>query len=534
MSQCRPICQERMFVLLFVTMPKVSDAHRAARREQILDAAIRCVGREGFHRTTMAHVIAESGLSSGAVYGYFKGKPDLIKAIAGRALGGFSELLHDIASGSAPVTVAGAMRAMVHEVERLGAESDGAFPKVVMHAWSEAARDSEILRIVGENVDRVHAAWVAVLRACRAPTATSRGPGRDTRMARVLIGLMPGFVLQGLLLGKVDAQDVRRRVRVAHRPLRRPLATHALLRAVLHAWLRCRQSPGLRPLPPPPCHRTSIATLATSGLPSDLLVYGMPVDQSLVGRVFPPTRPYAVTEENVRAFVAATGGEYAGGPAPADVPDRARLRRDERVPRGRGDRPVPDRARRAEVRLRAAGAARRRADRDADRRVAAPDRRQRHHRHHAARSPTTPAPLVCSTSATLVPPGGRRMSLADPDLHVTRADLVAYAEASGDHNPIHQDERSPRSVGLPGVIAHGMYTMALAARAVQTWFPDAEVVELRLQVHQPGRRARRGRRRDRGRRRGQGRRRRPDHRRARPSPAAARRCSACPRPSLRG
>ncbi|QIG41381.1 acyl dehydratase [Nocardioides anomalus] len=50
---------------------------------------------------------------------------------------------------------------------------------------------------------------------------------------------------------------------------------------------------------------------------------------------------------------------------------------------------------------------------------------------------------------------------------VTRADLVAYAEASGDHNPIHQDEDVARSVGLPGVIAHGMYTLALAARYVE-------------------------------------------------------------------
>jgi hypothetical protein len=46
----------------------------------------------------------------------------------------------------------------------------------------------------------------------------------------------------------------------------------------------------------------------------------MPVDQSLVGRVFPPTRPYAVTAESVGSFVAATGGEYAGGPAPATFP----------------------------------------------------------------------------------------------------------------------------------------------------------------------------------------------------------------------
>ncbi len=52
---------------------------------------------------------------------------------------------------------------------------------------------------------------------------------------------------------------------------------------------------------------------------------------------------------------------------------------------------------------------------------------------------------------------------------VTRADLVRYAGASGDRNPIHWSDRVATSVGLPGVIAHGMYTLALAARALDTW-----------------------------------------------------------------
>jgi len=56
---------------------------------------------------------------------------------------------------------------------------------------------------------------------------------------------------------------------------------------------------------------------------------------------------------------------------------------------------------------------------------------------------------------------------------VTRADLVRYAGASGDFNPIHWSDRVARQVGLPGVVAHGMYTMALAARAVTTWAGDA-------------------------------------------------------------
>jgi acyl dehydratase len=59
---------------------------------------------------------------------------------------------------------------------------------------------------------------------------------------------------------------------------------------------------------------------------------------------------------------------------------------------------------------------------------------------------------------------------------VTRADLVRYAAASGDDNPIHQDDAVARSVGLPGVIAHGMYTMALAGRALATWAGRTDAV----------------------------------------------------------
>ena len=59
---------------------------------------------------------------------------------------------------------------------------------------------------------------------------------------------------------------------------------------------------------------------------------------------------------------------------------------------------------------------------------------------------------------------------------VTRADLVRYAGASGDFNPIHWSERIARAVGLPGVIAHGMYTMALAGRAVTGWAGAADAV----------------------------------------------------------
>jgi acyl dehydratase len=77
------------------------------------------------------------------------------------------------------------------------------------------------------------------------------------------------------------------------------------------------------------------------------------------------------------------------------------------------------------------------------------------------------------------------MTLETQVFTITRADLVRYADASGDHNPIHQDESVARSVGLPGVIAHGMYTMALAARAVTTWFPGAELVSFGCKFTNP-------------------------------------------------
>ncbi|MFV2196335.1 MULTISPECIES: MaoC family dehydratase [unclassified Nocardiopsis] len=59
---------------------------------------------------------------------------------------------------------------------------------------------------------------------------------------------------------------------------------------------------------------------------------------------------------------------------------------------------------------------------------------------------------------------------------VERADLVRYAGASGDFNPIHWNERFAKSVGLPDVIAHGMFTMAEAGRVLTDWAGDPGAV----------------------------------------------------------
>lgn len=76
--------------------------------------------------------------------------------------------------------------------------------------------------------------------------------------------------------------------------------------------------------------------------------------------------------------------------------------------------------------------------------------------------------------------------LPEQVFEIDRAKLRAYADASGDQNPIHQDEDFAKSVGLPNVIAHGMYTMALAGEAVRRWIgEDKSIIEFSARFTKP-------------------------------------------------
>ncbi|MFB9658181.1 MaoC/PaaZ C-terminal domain-containing protein [Glycomyces mayteni] len=72
---------------------------------------------------------------------------------------------------------------------------------------------------------------------------------------------------------------------------------------------------------------------------------------------------------------------------------------------------------------------------------------------------------------------------------VGRGHLAAYADASGDHNPIHLDEAAAKAAGLPDVIAHGMYTMGLVSRAILEWAAangiDARLTEFTARFAKP-------------------------------------------------
>jgi acyl dehydratase len=76
--------------------------------------------------------------------------------------------------------------------------------------------------------------------------------------------------------------------------------------------------------------------------------------------------------------------------------------------------------------------------------------------------------------------------IAEESFHLTRDNLVRYAGASGDFNPIHYRDDIAQSVGLPGVLAHGMLTMGLAVQPVSNWVGDpARIVDYQVRFTRP-------------------------------------------------
>ncbi|WP_405103305.1 TetR/AcrR family transcriptional regulator [Micromonospora sp. NBC_01412] len=182
-------------------MPRVSPEHLAARRRQIVDAARRCFLREGFHRTTMQDVIAEAGLSVGAVYRYFPSKADLISAIAEEAVGGaeivFDELLHR----EPPLPLIEALdRALAYVETQVG--DDGAL-RIAVQVWGEAQRDPVLAELVAAKYDGFRRHFEALVR--RAQGAGEVPADADPEaVASALFGLVPGWFLQRLLTGHPD------------------------------------------------------------------------------------------------------------------------------------------------------------------------------------------------------------------------------------------------------------------------------------------------------------------------------------------
>ena len=180
-------------------MPKVSAEHRAARREQILDAARLCFLRNGFHATTMQDVFAEAGMSAGAVYLYFPGKEEIVRAIASEAITQISTALTPLVDApGAPVALYDVIATAVINLERLDVERG--IPRIAVQVWGEAMRSPTLAEEVKEIVQSVAPLLRRLVERHR-----DHGWLPDdvdvAATARALLGLIPGFIVQRVLTG---------------------------------------------------------------------------------------------------------------------------------------------------------------------------------------------------------------------------------------------------------------------------------------------------------------------------------------------
>lgn len=190
-------------------MPRVTAEHLERRREQILDAALLCFARKGFHETSMQDVFTEAGLSAGAVYRYFTSKDEIIAALVGRTMMPLRTRLAEIVHADPPPTPAEVIRGLAGEVvERSG--PDGPV-RLTPQAWALAVVRPETAEPVLEAATAVRALWRDYVLRIRDLGWIAADADADV-LAKMLFGLMPGFILQHLLLGDVSPDEFARGV----------------------------------------------------------------------------------------------------------------------------------------------------------------------------------------------------------------------------------------------------------------------------------------------------------------------------------
>ncbi|HEY0539453.1 MAG TPA: TetR/AcrR family transcriptional regulator [Actinoallomurus sp.] len=186
-------------------MPRVSDDHLERRRQQILDAARRCFLRKGFHLTSMQDVFAESGLSAGAVYRYFKSKNEIIYAIATEKQSGAVKLLETIIKEDPLPSLEEIIERFFGYVQSI--LDDGGALRVAPQVWAEALHDPAYQAIVVDLFTGVRSWWTEL--ASRMRDAGRLPADADPEaVGATLLCVMPGFVLQRMLAGDVDASTL--------------------------------------------------------------------------------------------------------------------------------------------------------------------------------------------------------------------------------------------------------------------------------------------------------------------------------------
>lgn len=121
-------------------MPRLSDQTRAQRRQHILASAWRCFAENGFHATSMDEVIAASGMSSSAVYRYFRSKEELIDATAEEGITRVQNIFKALLDTTPTPTPRQTVSAVVDELHGRADSPDYDLSKLVLQTWAEAAR----------------------------------------------------------------------------------------------------------------------------------------------------------------------------------------------------------------------------------------------------------------------------------------------------------------------------------------------------------------------------------------------------------
>jgi AcrR family transcriptional regulator len=182
-------------------VPKVSAAHSAARRRQIIDAAYRCFARKGFHQTSMRDIYEEANLSPGAVYHYFDSKDSIIRASFEFDLQrGRDHFAAAVSSDDPAQALLDLIDVFFHGLERAAALGAG---RVNVQGWGEALVNPPLLDTMRGVLDHSLDALMHVVQ--KAQAAGQIDPSIDARsVGRALLSLYYGLELQKALDPEID------------------------------------------------------------------------------------------------------------------------------------------------------------------------------------------------------------------------------------------------------------------------------------------------------------------------------------------
>ncbi len=186
-------------------MPKTSPAAKDARRTQILNAAVHCFARHGYYATTIEDLVAETGLSRGALYLYFPSKEAIYLAISERWSCGLEEAIRArLAPDLSPAAI---MRLWIEVTgEHVQAEADAC--RVLMEGWSLAHHIPALAERAQQQQARSIEALSRLLRAGIA-TGEFRAELQVETQVRILIATMHGLMVQWHRKpGSIDWQEV--------------------------------------------------------------------------------------------------------------------------------------------------------------------------------------------------------------------------------------------------------------------------------------------------------------------------------------